>query len=524
MKRVLIVLISIFSIVGCMDKESFNVESPIAESSETFVSPMEIALGNSQTKAFDEELKWTWEETDEIYGYQVAGESAVNTLTFVEDNRFGTEVFTHSTQDPATFHFIYAGDASVDQTASGNRGIKQNSQQSGKWTPVLVGSAENQTLAQVMNDGAEIDMEHLSAALEIRLWNEGVDKENLTDADKKNILYAELISDTEYFLLDVVPTYNQDGTVSYTPRERGQDEEVGAYVRTENVNGPVVVFNIAPHTENYAAGDLRLGIVDQKGDRYVLNVPPLNFFAGKRTILNVEWKTDTSAELPAGGTFNEQVGGRYGFTHIKFITSSITTSTDVLAKGIYMVKNGGILEIHTAARQFVANSDCSEMFRAYDGWYGQIDYVYISNAFAQVETIDFGENFNTENVEDMRSMFYNCFRLTSLDVSNFNTQNVWNMSNMFSSCSALTSLNVSNFNTQNVRYMNYMFSDCSGLTSLDLSSFSFSHEPNIDNIFYNTGNKAGNKPISIYVTTAGKKYIERKSSGINNSYATLVVQ
>ena len=66
----------------------------------------------------------------------------------------------------------------------------------------------------------------------------------------------------------------------------------------------------------------------------------------------------------------------------------------------------------------------------------------------------------------MRSMFYNCSSLTSLNVSNFNTDNVKDMSFMFSSCSSLSSLNLSNFNTNNVNKMWCMFAGCSSLNSL----------------------------------------------------------
>ena len=57
----------------------------------------------------------------------------------------------------------------------------------------------------------------------------------------------------------------------------------------------------------------------------------------------------------------------------------------------------------------------------------------------------------------MKSMFNNCFSLTSLNLSNFNTNNVNNMKYMFYDCSSLTSLNLSNFNTNNVKYMEDMF-------------------------------------------------------------------
>ena len=44
----------------------------------------------------------------------------------------------------------------------------------------------------------------------------------------------------------------------------------------------------------------------------------------------------------------------------------------------------------------------------------------------------------TSRVKHTSSMFYNCYKLTSLDLSNFDTSNVTNMSSMFGSCSSLT--------------------------------------------------------------------------------------
>ena len=55
-------------------------------------------------------------------------------------------------------------------------------------------------------------------------------------------------------------------------------------------------------------------------------------------------------------------------------------------------------------------------------------------------------------------MFSDCSSLTSLNLSNFNTNNVTDMRYMFFKCSSLTSLNLSNFNTNNVNNMEYMFS------------------------------------------------------------------
>ena len=93
--------------------------------------------------------------------------------------------------------------------------------------------------------------------------------------------------------------------------------------------------------------------------------------------------------------------------------------------------------------------------------------------------------FNTANVTDMNCMFYNCSKLTSLDVTNFNTVNVKNMNRMFSGCSELTSLDVTKFNTANVTNMGYMFYSCLKLTSLDVTKFNTEKVANMSYMFYN---------------------------------------
>ena len=94
-------------------------------------------------------------------------------------------------------------------------------------------------------------------------------------------------------------------------------------------------------------------------------------------------------------------------------------------------------------------------------------------------------NFKTNEVKDMRYMFSGCSSLTSLDLSNFNTKNVENMSDMFNNCKCLTSLNLSNFNTHNVKDMYGMFSNCQFLTFLNLSEFNTHNVNNMRYMFFN---------------------------------------
>ena len=103
----------------------------------------------------------------------------------------------------------------------------------------------------------------------------------------------------------------------------------------------------------------------------------------------------------------------------------------------------------------------------------------------KMETITGLEYLNTEKVTDMSNMFYNCSKLTSLDVTKFNTANVTNMKYMFYSCSALLSLDVTNFNTEKVTDMSFMFFSCSKLTSLDVSKFNTVNVTNMNSMFYN---------------------------------------
>ena len=91
--------------------------------------------------------------------------------------------------------------------------------------------------------------------------------------------------------------------------------------------------------------------------------------------------------------------------------------------------------------------------------------------------------FNTTNVTNMGGMFYNCSSLSNIDVSSFNTSNVTSMSNMFSNCSSLITLNLNSFNTFNVTSMQYMFYNCNRITNIDLSSFNTVNVTNMGNMF-----------------------------------------
>ena len=92
------------------------------------------------------------------------------------------------------------------------------------------------------------------------------------------------------------------------------------------------------------------------------------------------------------------------------------------------------------------------------------------------------ENLNTTHVTDMSKMFYNCYKLNSLDLSQFNTGNVEKMNEMFYYCRGLNSLDLSAFNTTKVNNMYRMFYYCF-VRTIDLSSFNTANVENMDEMF-----------------------------------------
>lgn len=94
------------------------------------------------------------------------------------------------------------------------------------------------------------------------------------------------------------------------------------------------------------------------------------------------------------------------------------------------------------------------------------------------------QNFNTSKVTNMQSMFYNCNALTNIDVSGFKTDKVTSMGWMFFGCKSLRSVDVSKFNTSKVTIMNNMFTECEKFTSLDLRNFNTANVTDMNRMFY----------------------------------------
>ena len=125
------------------------------------------------------------------------------------------------------------------------------------------------------------------------------------------------------------------------------------------------------------------------------------------------------------------------------------------------------------------------------------EVTYMSSMFSncsKLQSLDLS-SFNTANVIDMEGMFQGCSSLQSIKLSSFNTEKVWIMERMFYGCKNLQSLDLSNFNTANVKKMNSMFEDCFDLRYLDLSSFNTKNVTDMVMMFFNC-----NKLVEIYAS------------------------
>ena len=253
MKKIFAFILTLATFASC----STDVNDVVTPSA-TLTAPMEISVAES--RAFDADLNWSWENTDFIAAYQKAGDMKVNELKLNTDGNFYNEAFEYATEDLAQFHFVYPAsqlDADYSLTVA----------QTGAWTPVLYGTVEAATVANL----GTVEMNYLSSAFEVRVWEAG-------RAARKNITKAVLASANDF-----VPVWDVNTDLTYSQRLSGKELSL-------NLNGDTAIFNLGE-------GDFAFNLVltDTNGKTLIYALPTKNFVAGKRTILNVEWFEGSAA-------------------------------------------------------------------------------------------------------------------------------------------------------------------------------------------------------------------------------------
>lgn len=254
MKKIFASILALAAFASC----STDIDKDIVANGTTFTAPMEVSVAES--RAFDADLKWSWESTDVIAAYQNAGEKSVNTLALNEAGNFYNEAFTYATEELAQFHFVYpASQFGADYSLT--------VAQTGAWSPVLYGTVEAATVANL----GTVEMNYLSSAFEVRVWENG-------RAARKNIVKAVIASEADF-----VPTWTVNGDLTYTQTLSGKELSL-------DLNSDTAIFNLGE-------GDFvfNLTLTDAEGETWTYELPAKNFVAGKRTILNVEWRQPAPA-------------------------------------------------------------------------------------------------------------------------------------------------------------------------------------------------------------------------------------
>ena len=408
-KYFILFAIALFAISCQKENGDESITSPTTSTSK-YCDNLTINLGTDGSRgSFNDGLVWSWDNTDEIIGYQNAGDKTRNTLTHQEGSQFGCENFSYSTTTPAKFHFVYPASAEqADKTLV--------APQDGTWNPILVGTTNETTLQSI----GTVTMQHLTSALEIR--SSGAEK----------ITAISLTSPNEF-----LGSWTVKEDLSYEQNFAGNSLEVS------DLNVTSYVINMPALTaEALKEKAITLSVTTTGGVTTSKKLSGMAFEAGKRTIINIRTASTLDRDKFLDEILPIQIDNP-GITAFAFkVNSSTTSEIEVQTSGsitpIYIVKNGNTLEVHTAAQKIMAPADCTQLFSS-----------------LQITSIDFS-GFDTSNVTNMHGMFFFTSLSTQLDLSNFDTSNVTNMDSMFLYCS-VSSLDLSSFNFGNVTEFDNMF-------------------------------------------------------------------
>ena len=111
---------------------------------------------------------------------------------------------------------------------------------------------------------------------------------------------------------------------------------------------------------------------------------------------------------------------------------------------------------------------------------------YMFTACHSIKEIKFGENFTTEKVVSMQYLFFECGKLTELDISKFKSNELTTMEFMFFACENLTSVKFGeNFTVEKVKNMERLFQRCEKLPSVDFSYFNTKEVTTMEFMFFN---------------------------------------
>ena len=109
---------------------------------------------------------------------------------------------------------------------------------------------------------------------------------------------------------------------------------------------------------------------------------------------------------------------------------------------------------------------------------------HLFNKCRNLTKVNFGSNFDTSKVTNMRNLFYSCKELNELDLSTFKLENVINAESMFEFCYKLKEIIFNNnTRTNNLEIMTNMFRWCRSLEYINAEILNANKAKNLNYIF-----------------------------------------
>ena len=265
MRKLLFAVMALAAMAAC-EKQEPQGNNETNNTQTRYTARLEVAAEEHQTRLYDADLNWSWTDSDDIVGYQLAGLNLRNTLQFaVANSSFVCEAFEYMSTDPAQFHFVYPAAAEVEP------GVLV-AVQDGYWRPLSVTTTE----ATLIESMPTLTFTPLSAALEIRVFED--DK-----ATTRTMTAVKLTAESDF-----VGKWTLQEDMTYAQSLEGKE------LAAEGFATPIVTLNMPDAPEGFAADLFTLVLTDAEGQTMTCKLPAMTFVKGKRTVLNLVFVPDTT--------------------------------------------------------------------------------------------------------------------------------------------------------------------------------------------------------------------------------------
>lgn len=222
----------------------------------------------------------------------------------------------------------------------------------------------------------------------------------------------------------------------------------------------------------------------KEGTDEVYTELPIGLSESIKLVPIIEEEEETESEMESSEELPQQDSGIYGSVLWDYENGSLTLSQDEMAETEVVDSeeydiNAPWYIYRNDIESIYINADILLQTMRYD-WVNDIEYEvkmcpFRFNSYPNLKKIEFGERFNSADIESMLGLFYGCEKLQDIVFNSFDTSNVTDMQSMFEDCKSLEYVDLSGFVTPKNTSLINMFRGCSSLKTVDLSGLDTSN-------------------------------------------------